>query len=556
VLVGELAGELAGSEDRGAAIPDLLDARPTARIDVETTDAALLFAFAGSSSGGLFVDALDAASMPRSSWDPSGYVEELFVTSFVRGCFTPGGSRRQLVAMNHLVRVLALPPSDVETVHFRRAIVEELFGSQPLRSELERLYAALERFRVRVEGNIGIERLDPTRRQLEVLAAFREVIEIMAEGFAGARSGLVRLDAFGRRVKASEAYAALCDLLRYDDRLATVNLRVRIGADGRVRDLEIVSVEESNDNQFVSSPWRRWSAKVELVMRGYRFGSGEIMARLLDAVYEGVRAELTPLVQLFGDLEFYLGALGFADRARALGLEVCIPELGPPDGGRELHGLFNPLLMASGVKPVPCDIVTDRHDTTLLITGPNSGGKTRLLQALGLCQLLAQSGLFVPARRARMALSAGLLVSLIQETRVDETEGRLGMELLRIRSLFERLPAGAIVILDELCSGTNPSEGEEIFELVLRMLSRLRPQAFITTHFLRFAARLERERPLASLRFLQVVLGPNHQATYQFTEGVASTSLAAHAAARLGVTGDQLLALIEERMGAPKDARD
>src|SRR5690606_2397948 len=83
------------------------------------------------------------------------------------------------------------------------------------------------------------------------------------------------------------------------------------------------------------------------------------------------------------------------------------------------------------------------------------------------------------------------------------------MELMRIRHLFERLPPGAMVLLDELCSGTNPSEGEEIFELVVTMLGRLRPQAFITTHFLTFAARLERERKIAGLSFLQVELGPH-----------------------------------------------
>src|SRR6185312_6594180 len=95
-------------------------------------------------------------------------------------------------------------------------------------------------------------------------------------------------------------------------------------------------------------------------------------------------------------------------------------------------------------------------------------------------------------------------------------EGRLGTELLRIRQLFERLPPGAMVLLDELCSGTNPSEGEEIFELVIRMLGRLKPYAFITTHFLEFAARLERERKIPDLRFLQVALGPDDEPTYQF----------------------------------------
>ena len=62
-----------------------------------------------------------------------------------------------------------------------------------------------------------------------------------------------------------------------------------------------------------------------------------------------------------------------------------------------------------------------------------------------------------------LVLAPGLVVSLIQETKADQAEGRLGMELVRIRELFEQLPPGAMVILDELCSGTNPSEGEEIF---------------------------------------------------------------------------------------------
>jgi DNA mismatch repair protein MutS2 len=105
-----------------------------------------------------------------------------------------------------------------------------------------------------------------------------------------------------------------------------------------------------------------------------------------------------------------------------------------------------------------------------------------------------------------------------------------------------------MVILDELCSGTNPSEGEEIFELVVRMLTRLQPQALITTHFLAFAARLEQERKISDLRFLQVELGAGDRPTYQFIPGVARTSLAGQAAARLGVTGEQLMVLVERNI--------
>jgi DNA mismatch repair protein MutS2 len=137
-----------------------------------------------------------------------------------------------------------------------------------------------------------------------------------------------------------------------------------------------------------------------------------------------------------------------------------------------------------------------------------------------------------------------MFVSLTQETSADQQEGRLGTEMLRIRQLFERALPGSLVILDELCSGTNPSEGEEIFHLVIDLLRELDPEVFITTHFLQFAAQLAEQADALWLCFLQVELDEQKVPTYQFVPGVATTSLAHQTAARLGVTRDELLALI------------
>jgi DNA mismatch repair protein MutS2 len=182
-----------------------------------------------------------------------------------------------------------------------------------------------------------------------------------------------------------------------------------------------------------------------------------------------------------------------------------------------------------------------------VITGPNSGGKTRLLQALGLCQLLAQSGMFAPAAAANLSLTEGMFVSLIHESHADAREGRLGTELLRIRRLFENLSVGSLVLLDELCSGTNPSEGEEIFELVVCLLAEMKPLAFISTHFLQFAARLRAEAKSDALEFLQAELDAKLEPTYRFVGGVASTSLAQKTAERLGVTREALHQLVRQR---------
>jgi DNA mismatch repair protein MutS2 len=140
-----------------------------------------------------------------------------------------------------------------------------------------------------------------------------------------------------------------------------------------------------------------------------------------------------------------------------------------------------------------------------------------------------------------------MFLSIGDHADAHQTEGRLGSELLRVRKVFESVRPGAFLVVDELCSGTNPSEGEEIFRMVLSLLHQLSPQAFISTHFLELAASLFRARADArasttrnsreqGLDFLQVELDAQSRPTYRFVPGVASTSLAAQTAARLGVT--------------------
>ena len=84
---------------------------------------------------------------------------------------------------------------------------------------------------------------------------------------------------------------------------------------------------------------------------------------------------------------------------------------------------------------------------------------------------------------------------------------------------------------------------------MLSLLDELRGSVFITTHFLQFAKRLSEEASADHLRFLQVELDPEQRPTYRFVPGVARTSLAHQTAQRLGVTRDELLALIRRNVG-------
>jgi DNA mismatch repair protein MutS2 len=533
--------------------PDLLCHAPAVRLDVAHLKQTLTFAFASGVPSTAFAQILEGASLPASTWEPRSFARELFLPELVAGCLKVLiGGRPYAVDRANLERILARPPADRQVVDYRRRIMAELVSAPALRGDIENVYVAVHQFRTLLETPPLARRHDASRRRLDILAAAKTAIDVMAEACAASQTGLLRLREFGRATQASDGYRRLRDLLDYEENFATLDVRVRLGIDGRVRGLEMLAVKENQSNWFYASPIGRFAAKVASLFRGYRFSEQELLARLVDGVFEGMEDELVELFQLIGDLEFYLAGLAFRDRAEEKGLSVCLPDLVEPAlvraadaPGRTLRGLFNPLLLAQGIDVVPCDLVTQRHDMTVIVTGPNSGGKTRLLQSVALTQMLGQSGFFVPAQEAVLGIAPGLFVSLIEEATAEQSEGRLGMELIRIRLLFERLRVGSMVVLDELCSGTNPSEGEEIFELVISLLGELGPQAFITTHFLQLAARIAELPPVPKLAFFQVELDQHQFPTYRFVSGVAQTSLAQRTAARLGVTREELLALIE-----------
>jgi DNA mismatch repair protein MutS2 len=539
-------------------LPDLLHVEAALGVDGPLLAGALSFAFAGAGCKEALDRAMDGVAPEASDWEPGSFAEDIALAELVESCLAVElGGWKVPVDRAYLRRVLARPPADPAVRAHRREVLAELLGSAELRFAFEGLYRTLHVLRALFDLPDRTSRYEETRRRLEILTTLRDLLDAADAGFADATSGLRRLHRFAAAARASEGYRHLVEILAHDAELARVDVRVQLGADGRVRRFSLLALEEHRENGFYRTPWRRFWDKLGLLLRGYRFSSDELVERWIDDVFDGVVHLLPPLVELQYQMELYLGMLALRDRCAARGLAVCFPEL-TDGGGRRVRGLFNPLLLAAGITPVPCDLESDQHDTVTLVTGANSGGKTRLLQALGLAQVLAQGGLLVPAAEARLRPASGLFASLVGTgaPRAEVGEGRLGAELIRIRQMFETARPGALVLLDEFCSGTNPSEGEEIFFLVLSLLGELGTEAFISTHFLEFTRRLSTEGRIANLAFLQVQLDAHQRPTYAVASGVAATSLAAQTAARLGVTREELLELIRRhrrRDGGPRE---
>jgi DNA mismatch repair protein MutS2 len=527
---------------------DLLGGTPTLRINTANLRQSLTFAF---SAGGNQADLARAVSEARqgdSLWSADCFSDDLFLGQLIERCLWRGrGAARSSASAGvrrYLLGVLSAPPHGahaLEVVRFRQEISAELDSDASLRGHALGLLQRIEAlFELLEAGGVGV-RLDPTRRALDILAATKRLVDAGLE-FGSARSGLRRIAEWSRGVQSGPGYRKLKDLLDYDGRLAMVQVNVRIGREGDVRGMDVVRITENAENPCHVSPWRRFWGRLSLGFRGYRLRKEEVFARLVHDTFDGVMEVFAAALQLLGDLELYRLGISLAAFARERGLAVCLPEFG--GSARSLDGLFNPFLLLEERAPRPCDLTTGGGGAIVIITGPNSGGKTRLLQALGISQALGQAGLFVPAQSARLPWQDGLFASLAVVPEADQREGRLGTELLRIRRMFEQLEVGSLVLVDELCSGTNPAEAEELFRMVLELLSGLSAQAFVTTHFLEFAARLEQSRPLPGLEFICVGLDADKRPTYRFERGVAESALAQQTAQRLGVTQTELAALV------------
>jgi DNA mismatch repair protein MutS2 len=541
--------------------PDLLHPEGRLWLDANELRQVITFAFASGVGSDAFERALAKTAAAPSSLLPEAFAKDLFVEDFVARCLPfRAGPRPNKLRQRALVALLTQPPAEVATVALRHAALDELVQKPAYRAGLEQALTALAELFGQLESVPRTKDPSNTYRRVEILRSLRQAFDAVADAVPGATSALGRLTDFGRALRESEGYRHLVELLDHESHLATVDVRLRLARDGHVRAFEILRATENTSNRFYGGPLRRFFMRLRLMLRGYRVGQDELLGRLLQTVFDGIEEPLIVLFQVRRDIEFYLAALALRDFAASKGLPVCLPKLSHVTSPNEhlpasrFESLYNPLLLLEDAPPRPTDLSLGGH-SQLIVTGPNSGGKTRLLQAVGFAQLLAQAGFFVPAKSAELAQRPGLFVSVVHEATADAREGRLGTELMRIRTLFERLRWGSLVIVDELCSGTNPSEAEEIFRLVLSELSELEPQTVVTTHFLHFAAGLAEERSLPDLEFLQVELDATQTPTFGFVPGVATTSLARKTAERLGVTREALKGLVDDAKRDHANAR-
>jgi DNA mismatch repair protein MutS len=266
------------------------------------------------------------------------------------------------------------------------------------------------------------------------------------------------------------------------------------------------------------------------------------------------------LAGLRPELTFYLGALDVLDMLTTAGLPVCRPEIAPradrmcmAEDACNINLALHLIALERSDELVKNDIHMGEEGRIFILTGPNQGGKTVYLQMTGLVQVLAQAGLWVPARQARISPVDTIFTHYPMEERLDLGTGRLGDEAKRLSDLFEQATRCSLVLLNESLASTSPGESLYLAQDVVAALRRMGVRAIYTTHLHELAEAIEKintETPGGS-RVSSWVASLSHaeehaQRTYRVVESPPmGRSYAREIAEKYGISYAQLLKRIE-----------
>jgi hypothetical protein len=516
---------------------------------------------------------------------------------------------RHSEALGAIVRCLC---QDQQTINYRLDIIDELVRFPVLLRCIESLLPVLRDLKY-YETFLALEwktSLQEAIWRLRELEHYVECVQKLADAFRGIRSALrsealQKLSTLVLKVQGDPVFqrlvAALPDLLSRIRSLKSIAIGVNLDAGMMPCEATLISI---NANSYKESPFfkslfgdNRWQGigPLHRAPEGSQYASPLMIplfhdiSKIMEKTTQPLAAALKAFVSinsrvfthLHGDFLFYLGAVRLIHTMKRCGLPVARPKvLNPEKRQFDVKDIYNVdlvlhLLKQKGDKPegISAQIVTNDfaqgdEGRIIVITGPNRGGKTTLLQAIGLAQIMMQAGLYVPAREAAISICDNILTHYPALEKLEKGTGRFGEEAQRIGWMFESLTRHSLVLLNESLSSTSRGESLYLAQDIVRVLKMLGARAVYATHLHGLAAsaeELNRDTPgesevLSMVALIEADLEAGEtipegagkprkiRPTFKIVPGPPEGhSYAIDLACRYGISKEQLVATLKQR---------
>ena len=485
---------------------------------------------------------------------------------------------------------------DNETIRSRQIVLADLQSNPLLAEKLKELLPLLDELTQFTYRQVGVgsplHEVVARARELELLAAILLELEkafaavsvpLQSSGLLALRQKIAAMVRDRQFQEMAQDLPALLEALR-----SNASVTIGINLDGRLRPETAVLLSVNQDCFTDSSLLER------LLGKGIGEGKGiapihrppvaggerldplmaplfQDLSKVLEKVSEPVARELKKYVQLNGrfladlhpEIIFYVHALDLIQELQNAGMSLCTPVIVPAqERVCRVQATYNVQLAIQRLKAQSTAVVTNdiefgEDGRIAILTGPNQGGKTTYMQAIGLVQVLAQLGLPVPGEEARISPVDAIYTHYPVEERLELGTGRLGDEARRIRAIFEKVTRHSLLLLNESLSTTSMGEGVYLARDIMRALRQIGLRAVFTTHMHELAAaagEINAETEGDSAVFSLVASKPDEALlsdaghSYHIQPGPPlGRSYAEHIAARYGISDEQLQVLLEER---------
>lgn len=448
---------------------------------------------------------------PPQAGPESGWTDDLDLPLLVRALDYDGRQSRLVQ------QVLTALETDPATIRSRQAVLEDLRSNPELAGALEAQLPALTQLAEAGRVRPGPEELPllAVARRLHELSLYTQTVQAIRDALdaSALRSeGLKDLRDELRRIAADPIFVRLVDELpdleRPLERLASVTVGINLDNELRPVAATLVAINEyqfkgsksllgrlfGSDEADGLTPLRSIDPHARDPFAAQLFRDlGRLVAGVAEELAKGIarysRIAAGPLAAIRGELAFYLGSNRLIERLEAAGLPLVMPEILPIEERRtEVEGLYDVTLalrlLDRHERPelVLNDLSLGESGRLAILTGPNRGGKTTYSRAAGLVHVLAQAGLPVPARTARLAPVDMIFTQFPRAESRTLGLGRFDEEAQRLSTIFDRATPSSLILLNEPLSGTNPEEALKLARGIVSGLQQLGARTILVTH--------------------------------------------------------------------------